>query len=100
MVFGFGSTNQTLHLLRAGSFLSFWTFSLPALFFLEMYMKQPAGRQMQVYLKDKTYRQVIDKAEEFEASASSVGREAIEFTLNSPLIEWINGKPVIKKDRN
>ena len=63
-------------------------------------MKQPAGRQMQVYLKDKTYRQVIDKAEEFEASASSVGREAIEFTLNSPLIEWINGKPVIKKDRN
>ena len=55
---------------------------------------------MQVYLKDKTYRQVIDKAEEFEASASSVGREAIEFTLNSPLIEWINGKPVIKKDRN
>jgi len=63
-------------------------------------MKQPSGRQMQVYLKDKTYRQVIDKAEEFETSASSVGREAIEFTLNCQLIEWVNGKPVIKKDKN
>ena len=98
MVFGFGSTNQTLHLLRAGSLLSFWTFSLPALFFLEMHMKQPSGRQMQVYLSNQTYEEVINKADENQMSASSFGRKSIEFILECPFIEWVNGEPIIKKD--
>lgn len=60
-------------------------------------MKQPSGRQMQVYVSNQTYEKVINKADKNQMSASSFGRKAIEFTLNCPLIEWVNGEPVIKK---
>ena len=61
-------------------------------------MKQPSGSQRKVYLSNETHEQVDAKANEAGSSASSIMRESIEFTLNSPFIEWVNGKPVIKKD--